>query len=313
MPNEIISVPLHLRMYLTPVYLHCSLGRTPNSNPYSEYRSLIGTMNYSRNIRAHALYSGILDAFLEQDNCNNTNLNQDPITDLNLQRAATWLAQNNPYLQLYKKSDLTGFGDITNFFERIKFQNKGAAHTHSCYWTTNNIQAMIANNIIRSTMQDLLYEPELYTVVVANQIHTCDLRCQEPPPTRPRTILLVYMIEENDEYPYYDDTIVKYMSQPTSPEFDNITYPNYFEKYSITPSLPSSTSHPIYRDNLSNYITKHNKEILTRYHFLKIENGELYFYQQLLLNVPERNEYDYKTTPDSTYKEKFLSLFPEFL
>jgi len=38
MPNEIISVPLHLRMYLSPVYLHCSLGRTPNSNPYSEYR-----------------------------------------------------------------------------------------------------------------------------------------------------------------------------------------------------------------------------------------------------------------------------------
>src|SRR6185312_1573172 len=33
MPNEIISVLLHLRMYLSPVYLHCSLGRTPNSNP----------------------------------------------------------------------------------------------------------------------------------------------------------------------------------------------------------------------------------------------------------------------------------------
>ena len=60
-PEEIASVPLHKRKHLSPVYLHSSLGRTPNSNPFSEYRSLTGTMNYSRNIRAHALYSGILD------------------------------------------------------------------------------------------------------------------------------------------------------------------------------------------------------------------------------------------------------------
>src|SRR6185437_5520830 len=69
-----------------------------------------------------------------------------------------------------------------NFFERIEVQNRGAAHTHSCYWMTNNIQTIISNNIICSTMPDPLYEPELYTVVVANQIHTCDLRCQGPAP-----------------------------------------------------------------------------------------------------------------------------------
>ncbi|CAG8504238.1 17502_t:CDS:2, partial [Gigaspora rosea] len=129
----------------------------------------------------------------------------------------------------------------------------------------------------------------------------------------PRTILPIYMIEKNDEYPYYNDTIVKYMFQPNFSEFDNITYPNYFEKYSITPLSPSSNSHPIYHDNLSNYNTKRNKEILTRHCFLKIEDRDLYFYQQLLLNIPTRNESDYKTIPDSTYKEKFLSLFPEFL
>ncbi|CAG8843511.1 41711_t:CDS:1, partial [Gigaspora margarita] len=60
MSEEITSVPLHKRKYLSSVYLHCSLERTPNSNSYSEYRSLIGTMNYSHNIRAHALYSGVL-------------------------------------------------------------------------------------------------------------------------------------------------------------------------------------------------------------------------------------------------------------
>ncbi|RGB21935.1 hypothetical protein C1646_776965 [Rhizophagus diaphanus] len=39
-PEEIASVPLYKRKYLSPVYLHYSLERTPNSNPYSEYRSL---------------------------------------------------------------------------------------------------------------------------------------------------------------------------------------------------------------------------------------------------------------------------------
>ncbi|CAG8661685.1 22150_t:CDS:2 [Gigaspora margarita] len=67
-PEEIISVPLHKRKHLSPVYLHCSLGRTPNSNPYTEYRSLTGTMGYSRNIRAQTLYSGSLDKLLHSLN-----------------------------------------------------------------------------------------------------------------------------------------------------------------------------------------------------------------------------------------------------
>ncbi len=35
--------------------------------------------------------------------------------------------------KLYKKPDLTGFGVITNFFDRVEFQNRDAAHIHSCY------------------------------------------------------------------------------------------------------------------------------------------------------------------------------------
>jgi len=31
--------------------------------------------------------------------------------------------------ELYRKPDLTGFGDITNFFDRVEFQNRGAAHS----------------------------------------------------------------------------------------------------------------------------------------------------------------------------------------
>jgi len=716
MPIEITSVPLHKRKHLSPIYLHSSLGRTPNSNPYSEYRSLTGTMGYSRNIRAHALYSGTLGAFLEQTEDHNTNSNSPH--DQTLRRAATWLAENNPYLhpyanilsspngyqnqdgpfprarhiptdshapptnsrdiiipnydlpdeihnedfhytrlmagfiqendnlripistydpnlepllfpdlftdgkghfhdtltqstsnneirvetygkyiklrlmnvdprwrlhhhwpswsylqleklrhhqntqrllrqahfnsnnnpnphlptardllqpstysshdiinesktipipsfvrtgdtyfhrkqlhlnammnklglptlfitlsmaenrwthlqdilsksdnentlptnrpfhcanyfvhkfqslknKLYKKPDLTGFGEITDFFDRVEFQNRGSAHTHSCYWTTNSIETMISNDIIRSTIPDSQYEPELYTAVIANQIHTCNHHCQgpappgqtckkgfprpfsqtthyeegncryiykcltqadswvvpyhpailllwdahiniqyitdkgfaryiskymvktepshifniyendllrqhiiarrlgsmelmflllghpicnssanvqflttEPPPTRTRVILPAYMIDENDENPYYDDTITKYMSRPHFPEFENLTYIKYFEKYSISPSQPSTTSRQIYQDNLSNYVIKRSKEIIIRYRFLKIEDGELYFYQQLLLNHPARSENDYKIRPNGTYREKFLSLFPNFL
>jgi len=35
--------------------------------------------------------------------------------------------------EFYKKPELTGFGKITDFFDRIEFQNRGATHTYSCY------------------------------------------------------------------------------------------------------------------------------------------------------------------------------------
>ncbi|CAG8534965.1 12161_t:CDS:2 [Rhizophagus irregularis] len=121
------------------------------------------------------------------------------------------------------------------------------------------------------------------------------------------------MLEEEDTNPFYDDTIMKYMSRPHLPEFETLTYPQYFEKYSITPSRPVASRRTVYQDDLRNYVVKRTKEIIVRYRFLKIEDGELYFYQQLLHNVPARNESDYKITPNGTYREKFLSLFPDFL
>ena len=46
----------------------------------------------------------------------------------------------------------------------------------------------------------------------------------EPPPTRPSTILPIYIIDDDNENPYYNDTIMKYMLRLRTPEFDNITY-----------------------------------------------------------------------------------------
>ena len=63
------DVPYAKRKYLSPVYLHTSLGRSAGANPFVEYRSLTGQMGYSRNRRTLTLYSGIIGAFL-----NNTDL-----------------------------------------------------------------------------------------------------------------------------------------------------------------------------------------------------------------------------------------------
>jgi hypothetical protein len=148
---------------------------------------------------------------------------------------------------------------------------------------------------------------------ICNSSATVKFLTTDPPHTRTRAIIPIYMIEEDDENPYYDDNIMKYMSRPHLPEFNDLTYPQYFQRYSITPSSPATTSRQIYQDELGNYVVKRSKEIITRYRFLKIEDGELYFYQQLLLSVPARSESDYKIRPNGTYRDKFLSLFPNFL
>ncbi|CAG8799697.1 14415_t:CDS:2, partial [Gigaspora rosea] len=62
---EIESVPLGKRKYLSLIFLHCFLGRTPGTNPFTEYRTSVGTMNYSQNFHSLSMYSGLLGAYLE--------------------------------------------------------------------------------------------------------------------------------------------------------------------------------------------------------------------------------------------------------
>ncbi|CAB4423413.1 unnamed protein product [Rhizophagus irregularis] len=73
LPEEILSVPPHKR------------------------RTLTGAMNYSRNVRAHALYSGSLGAFLDSNEEQRTD--NGASYDETLRRAAAWLSVNNPYLR----------------------------------------------------------------------------------------------------------------------------------------------------------------------------------------------------------------------
>ena len=95
---QYLNVPYDKRKYLSPVYLHTSLGRSAGTNPFVEYRSLTGQMGYSKNRRTFSLYSGIIGAFLQ---------NADLSAPDNrwyypsLRYACDWLQQNNPYLSAY--------------------------------------------------------------------------------------------------------------------------------------------------------------------------------------------------------------------
>ncbi|CAG8818601.1 23712_t:CDS:1, partial [Gigaspora rosea] len=100
-PPEINSVPLEKCRYLSSIFLHCSLECTPGANPFSEYRTLVGTFNYSQNFHSLSLYSGILGAYLSAptSNC--------PILpswfDNSILNAINWLKENNPYLHEYSQ------------------------------------------------------------------------------------------------------------------------------------------------------------------------------------------------------------------
>ena len=104
-PDEIQNVSLYHRIYLSPIHLSCSLGRTPNSNAYTNYRHLTGTFNYSKNINALALYSGSIGAILSNNNQSNSWYHP------SLENAATWLRNNNPYFKPYQTSVNRGTWD----------------------------------------------------------------------------------------------------------------------------------------------------------------------------------------------------------
>jgi len=71
------------------------LGRTLNSNPYTNYRHLQGSFGYSRNINAFALYTGTVGAILSNGQRNSW-------YHPSLLDASRWLRENNKFFQPYK-------------------------------------------------------------------------------------------------------------------------------------------------------------------------------------------------------------------
>src|SRR6185437_5989903 len=97
-PPCIENVPDSKRKYLSPVYLHSSLGRSSNIPTYSEYQSIKGQFGYSKNLQTLSLYSGMLGAFLQNvDLSSPENLWYHP----SLRDACERLQENNPYLRSY--------------------------------------------------------------------------------------------------------------------------------------------------------------------------------------------------------------------
>ena len=94
-PNEIQNIPMYNRIYLSPVHLNCSLGHTPNSNPYITYRHIQGSFGYSRNINAFALYTGVVGAILSNGERNSW-------YHPSLLNASRWLRKNNKFFQPYE-------------------------------------------------------------------------------------------------------------------------------------------------------------------------------------------------------------------
>src|SRR6185503_11674952 len=56
--------------------------------------------------------------------------------------------------RIWNNEHLSGWKSIRDFFERIEFQNRGAAHLHIVLWTKATIEEIIASNEICSTIPD---------------------------------------------------------------------------------------------------------------------------------------------------------------
>ncbi|CAG8664894.1 1253_t:CDS:1 [Ambispora leptoticha] len=93
-PREISLVPMKHRKYLSPIHMTCSLGRTPGSNLYTTYRFLRGDFFLSKNLHALELFSGMISAFLDQNEPARWYHKTLPIT-------SNWLKMNNLIFRQY--------------------------------------------------------------------------------------------------------------------------------------------------------------------------------------------------------------------
>jgi hypothetical protein len=80
--------------------------------------------------------------------------------------------------------------------------------------------------------------------------------------------------------------------------------------YEVTITRPSTRKRRIHIDHLFNYIVKRITPKLVRFRYLTLNDGQLYFYQKLLLEIPCRNEKEL-LGPFQTYREYWLHRHPE--
>src|SRR5581483_528598 len=117
---------------------------------------------------------------------------------------------------VWKDPNYSGWDNLKHFFERVEFQNRGAAHTHGVYWTSKSIQQMIEENLIRADLPNPLTEPELYAKVKTNQIHTCNSKCEGPP--APGHVCRKHFPRPFSPVTYYDHEAQCYIYRCIKPE-----------------------------------------------------------------------------------------------
>src|ERR1044071_3117524 len=156
------------------------------------------------------------------------------------------------------------------------------------------------------TMFLLLGEPICNSSIQVKFLNT------DPPNIRSKAVLPIHLLINEDDDPYFKDSIEKYMNRPIDSIFNQITYFKYFEEYVIQKKRPANTRRNIYQDQLGNYVIKRIKPIIVCHRFLKITDGELYFYQLLLKNTPVRSETELKAG-FLTYRDRYTSMFPEMV
>src|SRR5688572_28568816 len=111
----------------------------------------------------------------------------------------------------------------------------------------------------------------------------------DPPTSRQKAIRPISLINENDDDPYWKNHIEKYFDRPEEDEFTNLRYSEYFQNYDITITQPI-TRRPIYIDKLGYYVVKRTVSRLVSFRHLILHNGQLFFYQKLLLEISCRSE-----------------------
>ncbi|SRR6266542_1992225 len=87
--------------------------------------------------------------------------------------------------------------------------------------------------------------------IICNSSCTVTYLTTDPSTSRQKAIYSIYLINEDDDNHYWTNHIEKYFNCLTENEFNNITYPKYFQNYEITISQ-STTKCTIYIDNLNN-------------------------------------------------------------
>ncbi|RIA88390.1 hypothetical protein C1645_826392 [Glomus cerebriforme] len=76
---------------------------------------------------------------------------------------------------------------------------------------------------------------------ICNSSYTVNYLTTDPPNSRIKAIYPVYLINGDEDDPYWKNTIEKYFDQSDKKKFNNITYPDYFKNYKITTTCPITT------------------------------------------------------------------------